>query len=100
MAGLKRARRPTTPGEILREMFLKERGIKMAEFAAAIEVSQKHLSRLVNGHVSITPDMAVRLSKSLGTSVQLWLNMQSAVDAYDAEEAAKKWKPKKVFESA
>jgi plasmid maintenance system antidote protein VapI len=42
----------------------------------------------------------MRLSKALNTSARLWLNMQSAVDAYDAEKAAEKWKPKKVFEAA
>ena len=100
MAGLKRERRPSAPGEILREMFLKDRGIKMGEFAEAIGISRKHLSRLVNGHVPVTPDMAVRLSKSLNTTTRIWLNLQAAVDAYDAEQAAKSWRPKKVFEAA
>lgn len=100
MSKIKRNRRPTTPGVMLREMFLKDRGIAMGEFADAIEISQKHLSRIVNGHVAISPDIAVRLSKSLNTSTGIWLRMQAAVDTWDAEQAAKKWKPKKVFEAA
>lgn len=100
MSSLKRNRRPTAPGIILKDLFLKDRGISMGEFADAIDISQKHLSRIVNGHVPVSPDIAVRLSKSLKTTTGIWLRMQAAVDEWDAEQAAKKWKPKKVFEAA
>lgn len=100
MTGLKRNRHPTPPGEFLKEDYLKPRGIKISKLAKAIDISTKHFSRIVNGHERVTPATAMRLSKALNTSVRLWLNMQSAVDAYDAEEAAEQWKPKKVFESA
>ena len=100
MTGLRTERRPTAPGAILKELYLKPRNVPMGDFAKAIDVSQKHLSRLVNGHVSVTPDMAVRLSKSLATTTQLWLNLQSAVVVYDAEQAALAWEPKAVFNAA
>ena len=100
MTELKRNRRPTLPGVFLKEDYLKPCGIKISELAEAIDISTKHLSRIINGHERVTPATAMRLSKALNTSARLWLNMQSAVDAYDAEKAAEKWKPKKVFEAA
>jgi len=81
----------------LKELFLKDSGIKIGEFAEAIDISQKHLSQLINGHVRVSPDMAVRLSKALNTSVDIWINLQAAADAYDAVQAAKEWEPRKVF---
>ena len=100
MSELKRNRKPTMPGEILREMFLKPRKITITDLADAIDVSRKHLSQVVNGAERITPTMAMRLSKALNTSPQLWLNAQAATDGYEAEQAAKEWTPKRVFEAA
>lgn len=99
MTQLKRERRPTAPGVFLKEDFLLPRRIKIAELAEAIDMSTKHLSRIVNGHERITPTTAMRLSKVLGTTPRIWLNMEAAVDAYDAEKAAKEWEPRKVFET-
>lgn len=86
-------RRPTNPGAILRELYLKPRGIKQAEFHAAIELSAKQLSLIINGHAPITPEVAVKIGRALGTSAELWLNLQRGVDVYDAEEKLKRWKP-------
>jgi addiction module HigA family antidote len=88
------------PGEILRELFLEPRGISITRFAAAIEVSRKHMSDLVNGKVRLEPAMAGRIAKALGTSAQVWLNLQAAVDAHDAEASVKRWRPKETFEAA
>ena len=100
MTGLERKRRPTTPGIFLKEDYLRPRKIKIGALAEAVGMSQKHLSQVINGHQRVTPTMAMRLSKVLNTSPQLWLNMQAAVDGYDAEQAAKEWQPKTVFETA
>ena len=100
MRELKRERRPTTPGAILKSFYLSPRKIRINQLADAIDVSTKHLSRIVNGHERITPTMAMRLSKALSTSPQLWLNAQAATDGYEAEQAARHWEPKTVFEPA
>jgi len=100
MSTLKRNRRPTTPGEFLKEDYLKPRGIKIAEMAEAIDLSTKHFSQIVNGHQRITPTTAMKVAKVLGTTSRIWLNMQAAVDAWDADQEAKNWKPKRVFEAA
>jgi addiction module HigA family antidote len=93
-------RRPTPPGEILRELYLEPRGISIAAFARAVECSRKHMSNIVHGHVRLEPEIAARIARVLGTSTELWLNLQKAVDLYDAEAAIKDWLPSTQFEVA
>ena len=92
-----RKRRPTMPGEILREDFLKPRGISISRFAEAVGCSRKHMSDIVNGKVRIEGAMAGRIGKVLGTSARIWLNLQAAVDGFDAEQATRRWKPRLTF---
>ena len=80
-----RTRRPSLPGEILAELYLAPHDISIAAFAEACGVSRKHMSGIVNGHVAITAEMAARIAAALGTTAQYWLNLQNAVDLYDAE---------------
>ena len=44
------------------------------------------MSGIVHGRVAITAEMAARIAAALGTTAQYWLNLQNAVDLYDAEE--------------
>jgi antitoxin HigA-1 len=81
----RRTRRPSSPGEILAELYLRPNEISIAAFAAACGVTRKHMSGIVNGHVAITAEMAARMAAVLGTTAQYWLNLQNAVDLYDAE---------------
>ncbi len=94
---LKPNRRPTDPGKILRELFLKPRGIKQSQFHAVIELSAKQLSLIINGHAPITPEVAVKIGRALGTSSEVWINLQRGVDVYDAEEKLRRWKPSQSF---
>ncbi|MCI0350459.1 MAG: HigA family addiction module antitoxin [Acidobacteriales bacterium] len=84
---IKRNRRPTPPGRILVAHYLEPRNLSVSKFAKEIGVSRKHLSDIVNARVRITPSIAVRLAYALGTSAALWVNLQSAVDLFDAEQA-------------
>ena len=81
-----RARRPTPPGEILVELYLAPHDISIAKFTEAVGVSRKHMSAIVNGRASITAETAARMAAVLGTTAQYWLNLQNAVDLYDAEQ--------------
>ena len=94
---MERTRRPTNPGTILREMYLKPRGIKLTAFNGVIELSAKQLSLIINGHAPITPEVAVKIGRALGTSPDIWLNLQRGVDVYDAEQKLKRWKPTHNF---
>ena len=74
------------PGEILEELYLAPREISISEFAEATGVTRKHMSGIINGHVTLTAEMAARIATALGTTADYWLNVQNAVDLYDAEE--------------
>ena len=77
-------RKPTTPGEILKEEFLAELKISQKQLAEHIGCDIKVINRIINGRSSVTAEMAVRLACALNTSAQFWLNAQQAVDIYDA----------------
>ena len=95
-----RKRRPSAPGDIIRAHYLDERGVSVAALGRAIGVSRKHMSDIVNGRSRIEPAVAARLSRVFGTSTALWLNLQAAVDAWDADRAARSWKPLTRFSDA
>jgi antitoxin HigA-1 len=78
--------RPVEPGEILRDEFLKAHGVTQDDFANAIGMSRITVNQLINGRRSITAETALRLAKALKTSAEFWLNLQRAVDLYDAEK--------------
>ncbi|MCK4982802.1 MAG: HigA family addiction module antidote protein [Victivallaceae bacterium] len=88
---------PSHPGEILKEFYLSELAISITDFAKDIGVSRKAISAIVNGHKSVTPEMAMRLSKAMRTTPQLWLNLQANHDlwhlAHERKEVFAKIKP-------
>ncbi|MCQ2529223.1 MAG: HigA family addiction module antitoxin [Saccharofermentans sp.] len=59
---------------------INDMGISQAEFAVRMGTSGKTLSQLVNGQINISNDLAKKLSAMLGTSSELWLNLQSSYD--------------------
>jgi antitoxin HigA-1 len=83
-AGLPTNRRPSTPGEVIREEFLKPMGITQTELANSLRIPLQRLNLILNGKRGVTPDSALRLSRFFGTSVRFWLNLQQAVDLFDA----------------
>ena len=89
-------RRPTTPGEMLVEEFLKPLGISQTDFAKRINVTYARLNEIVHGKRGVSPDTALRFSQALGTSAELWLNLQQSVDLYDAVHSAKTRDIKKI----
>ncbi len=76
--------RPTHPGVFVREDILTELGLTQEELAHWLGVSRRSINQLVNGKRGITADMALRLGKFTNTSPQLWLNLQTSVDLWDA----------------
>lgn len=55
----------TPPGATIKEQLL-DRGLSQKEFALRMDMSEKHISRLINGEVQLTPDVAIRLEMVLG----------------------------------
>jgi addiction module HigA family antidote len=81
---MRRTRKPTNPGEILREEFLVPMGMTQRELADHIGCDIKVVNRLVNGRTSVSAAMAVKLGAAFRTSPEFWLNAQQAVDLFEA----------------
>src|SRR5213596_3170534 len=81
--------RPTHPGEMLREDFLPDYGLSVSSFAKALGVSRQTVNELLRERRSVSPEMALRLSRLFGNSPEFWLNAQRAVDLWDAAQKLK-----------
>ena len=77
-------RKPTHPGEILREEFMEEMGISVAQLAEMLGVSRQTVNELVHERRSLSPDMALRLGKLFGMSPQSWMNLQRNTDLWES----------------
>ena len=80
-------RRPTHPGEMLREDFLPDYELTVSGLAEAIGVSRQTINELLRERRAISPEMALRLSRLFGNSPDFWLNAQRAVDLWEAGKA-------------
>jgi addiction module HigA family antidote len=78
-------RKPTHPGEILREDIIKPLGLTVTDAAKCLGVTRKTLSALINCKASVSPEMAVRIAKATRTSPESWLYMQAKLDLWLAE---------------
>ena len=68
--------KPPHPGEFIKEIYLNELQISEREVAQKLKVSPSTLNRLIKGQSNLSPEMALRLSITLGRSAQSWLLMQ------------------------
>ncbi|CCG39916.1 HigA family addiction module antitoxin [Magnetospirillum molischianum] len=93
---LTRNRAPTHPGTILKVLYLDPRKVSVTAFSDATGISRKHLSQIINGHVGITSETAVRISAVLDTSAQMWMNGQTAFDLWHAQRDLPEGKPVRV----
>jgi antitoxin HigA-1 len=78
-------RRPTHPGAILREDVPPALGLSISEAARQLGITRQTLHRIMAEKVSVTPEMAVRLSKFCGNGPGIWLRMQQVCDLWRAE---------------
>ena len=67
---------PPHPGEFIKEVYLDELEVSEREVANKLKVSPSTFNRLIKGKSSLTPEMALRLSITLGRTPQSWLMMQ------------------------
>jgi addiction module HigA family antidote len=86
----KMKRRPTHPGEMLREDFLPDYGLTVSDLAEAVGVSRQSINELLRRRRAVSPQMSLRLARLFGNSPEFWLNAQRAVDLWDAAQAIKK----------
>lgn len=66
----------TPPGVTIKEQ-LNDRGMSQKEFAARMDLSEKHISKLINGDVILTQEVAMRLEMVLGLPAHFWNNLES-----------------------
>lgn len=78
------SRKPTHPGEMLREEFMPDFGLSVASLAKHLAVSRQTVNELVLERRAVTPEMALRLARVFGTSPQYWLNMQRNIDLWES----------------
>ena len=77
---------PPHPGEFISEVYLEPYGISVRRLAELLDVSPSTLSRVLRGSARVTPEMALRLSHSLGRSAESWLAMQDSHDLWMARQ--------------
>jgi addiction module HigA family antidote len=83
----KTKRRPTHPGELLREETLPSAGLTPSELANRLGVSSRGINDLLRERRSVNPDLAHRLARVFKTTPEFWLRLQEAVDIWDAWQA-------------
>ena len=88
MIASRTTRPPTTPGEILREEYLRPLGLTQKELADHIGCDVKVVNRIVNGRSAVTAAMALRLGAALETTPGFWVNAQNAWDLYRAAQSS------------
>ena len=94
---ISKKRPPTHPGGILKRHYLEPLALAVSEAAAALGVSRKTVSKIVNERGDITPDMALRLAKAFRTTPELWLNLQRNYDLWHASHDSKAWQHARVL---
>lgn len=77
---------PPHPGEFISGVYLEPNNISGRELAEKLGVAASTLSLVLNGSSRVTPEMALRLSKSLGRSPESWLAMQDIHDLWVARQ--------------
>lgn len=94
---IQRKVRPTHPGAILRNMLeelAEDRGravsLTQKELARRLGVSPRGVNELMRERRNMTADMAIRLSRVFKTTPDIWMNLQKAVDLWDASQANKR----------
>jgi addiction module HigA family antidote len=78
---------PPHPGEFISGVYLDPNGISGRELATKLGVSPSTLNRVLTGRSSVSPEMALRLSKCLGRTPESWLAMQHGFDLWQAKKS-------------
>ena len=79
---------PPHPGRGIRENCLKPLGLNVTEAAQVLGVARHTLSRVLNGHAAISPEMAIRLEKAGWSNAEFWLRRQTTYDLVQARKEA------------
>jgi antitoxin HigA-1 len=86
-------RKPTHPGEILEEDYIKPLNLNLQKLADRLGIARNTLFKIRTGEASITPAMALSLAEAFDTTPQLWLNLQQTYDLWLEESEHKRVEP-------
>ena len=78
---------PPHPGRSIRENCLDPLGLSVTEAAKVLGVARHTLSRVLNGHAAVSPEMAIRLEKAGWSNAEFWLRRQTTFDLVQARKA-------------
>ena len=84
-----RQMKPTHPGEMLREDFMPDFGLRATDLAEKLGVSRQTVNEVLRERRAVSPAMALRLSRLFGNTPEFWLNAQRAVDLWVAQKENK-----------
>ena len=86
-------RKPSHPGALIRNVILPETGLTISELAQRCGIARNTISKIVNERGDVSEDIAIRLSRVLGSTPRFWLGMQSKLNLWKLEQ-----KNKRVYE--
>ena len=80
--------KPMHPGIVLNEIYLKEMGLNQSQFAEMCKCTPRKINEIVNGKRSISPEFAIILEKTIGTTAEMWVRIQAEYDLWQARQKA------------
>lgn len=84
------SRKPSHPGALIRNVILPETGITISELARRCGVARNTMSKVVNERGDVTEDIAIRLSRVLGSTPRFWIGMQTNLNLWQLENTNKR----------
>ncbi len=84
------ARKPSHPGALIRNVILPETGLTVSELARRCGIARNTVSKVVNERGDVTEDIAIRLSRVLGSTPRFWLSMQNNLNLWNLENKNKR----------
>ena len=86
-------RKPSHPGALIRNVILPETGLTVSELAQRCGIARNTMSKIANERGDVSEDIAIRLSRVLGSTPRFWLEMQSKLNLWKLEQ-----KNRRVYE--
>ncbi len=77
---------PLHPGVVIKDILIDSTGLTISDAAQRLGVTRTTLSRLLNQHAGVSPEMALRLSRLLNTSIDMWVNLQAQYDIWNVQQ--------------
>lgn len=74
--------KPLHPGEVLKEVYMKEMNLNQSQFADLCHCSPRKINEIVTGKRGISPQFAIELETAIGTSAEMWVKMQAEYDIW------------------